>query len=1212
MRHIKHLSLSTVFARLVRRPGAWPVLVSALLLILFILLAPATRNMETPDSNTTFSNGTEPVAPVFDDATLSSGIVFSHLQGDEHLTGMNETLGAGACAFDYDNDGWVDLFLVNGTGQTRYYGSQHWWHLPKGHAMYRNTGNGKFEDVTKQSALFRQSWGMGCTTGDLDNDGDADLLITNFGANLLYRNNGDGTFTDISETSGLKGNSWSTSAAMADYDGDGLLDIYIVNYLKYRQGAHTYEMVSQFRSTMMPSFDATLYPGESNQLYRNTGKLKFVDVTATAGVANPSGRGLGALWLDVNEDRRPDLLVTNDGGFPNTLYLNEGNGSFHDAGNDTRFNDATSSRGIAAADVDNTGNLELAIGAAPGKPTVMLFNDAAQTGLKYQDQARARGVGDDQATQLANWALSQQDFNNDGHVDLFIGNGLLSPDPDSSKLAQGQPSQLLLNQGNGRFVDVTSLSGDALNDSLPSRGVAVADFDNDGALDIYIANNNELGQLLRSNGTRGNWLGLELVARQGNRDARGSRVWLHTPKGRQLRVAGINDTLFSSSDKRLHFGLGDQTRVDKLVVEWSNGDRETFGNVPVNQYTRISQGQTQLQPLPAKSGADTGAGLKLAIGNTRPANRIRYLKWLVESQGLDQSVQELETGLADADESVRLAVIELLQKQKRPEALRIAVDALDDTAPLNRIAAVKAVGSYEDEPATRWLLRRFNDDDARVRVQVTDTFTHFFREEEAVIYRKYLAIPYLIRQLGDTSIEARAAAARALAEAENFRGVDPLIAVLTDESALVRAEAARALGLIRERKAIEALLKTYYDDTEAPVVRAHALIALKRLGYEQTNTLLAKLLQAVIGKPSGPHFKNALEIAGAILEDTDDGVVFNRNDLGRQVARMAEARYRNSPDSGSEVVARLATKVLRSARSKSGIAPLRLLGRSNNPMVSADALLALMDIDSVRAAQYAVSGIASGNPVVQKAVLAKLGEDNIRVAPSRILPLVRNNAVSSAAIKYLGGDASPAVVKSLLGLANDPRESPALRSAALESLMRNSARLAPIPARMLQHADPGLRAASLRYWSKRLPQYLQSPRVPAELVSALGSDARQVKNAAIDILLSRHEAWAERQLEQLCFNPKTDIGIRRRILDGWAMAQHPHGQKSLMRLARLRHDTLRTVAIYKLAEFYPNKIDSFMWSLLNDTREPDNIRLLAASALQPKHKKEIIEVLQRT
>ena len=272
-----------------------------------------------------------PASPVFRDATLSSGLHFIHWQGGQKLEGLDETTGSGACVLDYDNDGWMDLFLVNGSGQSHFYRRTQWWQKPVSSALYRNESDGTFQEVTEGAGLRQTRWGMGCVTGDLDNDGDSDLFLTTLGQNVLYRNNGDGTFTEVTTASGIQGEGWSTSAVLADYDQDGLLDIYVVNYLSYPKGAHTFERDSGFQASARPSFDPTLFNSLPNQLYHNRGGLVFEEVAQSAGVEDASGRGLAALWLDVNQDGYPDLVVSNDKGFPNSLFINLQNGRFQPA-----------------------------------------------------------------------------------------------------------------------------------------------------------------------------------------------------------------------------------------------------------------------------------------------------------------------------------------------------------------------------------------------------------------------------------------------------------------------------------------------------------------------------------------------------------------------------------------------------------------------------------------------------------------------------------------------------------------------------------------------------------------------------------------------------------------------------------------------------------------------------------------------------------------
>ncbi|VAW88401.1 hypothetical protein MNBD_GAMMA18-970, partial [hydrothermal vent metagenome] len=496
---------------------------SSLVAIIIVLLTPSdpfhlAPAQKTENAVTLSSPDTLPASqhiPVFEDDTLESGLILNHLQGDNYLTGIDETLAPGACALDYNNDGWIDLLLVNGSGQTRYYRKQHWWQKRQGHALYKNLGNGKFQDVTQESGLATPSWGMGCVSGDFNNDGHTDLFITNLGSNTLYKNNGEGRFIDVTIPSGISGESWSTSATLADYDGDGLLDIYIANYIKYSKGAKTYEAQSQFEGSIPVTFNATLYDAEPNRLYRNRGKFRFENVSSLAGVEDKDGRSLDAIWLDANNDGQPDIFVSNDGGGgSNTLLINQGNSKFKESSTRMNLSSALAHHSISSGDFDNDGDIDIIITGDQTQTHLLLVNNISDSGKeqwKYSDQAETLGLAKGQFAGYSGWGSGLHDFNNDGWQDLFIANGLVTPDPDTNKITQGQSKQFWLNNGNGEFYETTWNAGDALQDIQSARGTVYADFDNDGDIDIYVAHNNDIGQLLTNTlPTDTQWLGIKL------------------------------------------------------------------------------------------------------------------------------------------------------------------------------------------------------------------------------------------------------------------------------------------------------------------------------------------------------------------------------------------------------------------------------------------------------------------------------------------------------------------------------------------------------------------------------------------------------------------------------------------------------------------------------------------------------------------------------
>ncbi len=1196
---------------------------SGLVAITIVLLTPSTPFHLTPaqkTENTVALSSPDILSasqhiPVFKDYTLESGLVLNHLQGDDHLTGIDETLAPGACALDYNNDGWIDLLLINGSGQTRYYRKQHWWQKRQGHALYKNLGNGKFQDVTQESGLGTPSWGMGCVSGDFNNDGHTDLFITNLGNNTLYKNNGQGQFIDMTIPSGISGESWSTAATLADYDGDGLLDIYIANYIKHSKGAKTYEAQSQFTENTPVTFNATLYDAEPNRLYRNKGEFRFEDVSSLAGVEDKDGRSLDAIWLDANNDGHPDIFVSNDGGGgSNTLLINQGNGKFKESSTRMNLSSALAHHSISSGDFDNDGDIDIIITGDQTKTHLLLVNNITDNGKNqwgYSDRAETLGLAKGQFAGYSGWGSGLHDFNNDGWQDLFIANGLVTPDPDTHKITQGQTKQFWLNTGNGEFHEVTWHAGDALQDIQSARGTVYADFDNDGDIDIYVAHNNDIGQfLLNTLSIDTRWVGIKLIGTRSNRDAIGARVWLNSENITQLKIAGRGDSFLSSNDPRIHFGLGNTNTPLTLTVQWPDGEISNYKNFPLNQYVSIEQGQTTPIPSPAGTIAKSPAStLSLSLGAADPRARIKYIQWITQYAEADQVLPELEAALADSVEAVRLAAITLLKKYKSPDSLRLLIQSLDDKNATIRHASVSAIRDYESEESIRWLLRMFSDSSPDVRIDTAESFAFFFREEEAVIYRKYLAIPYLVRLLDDEEPLVRIAAIRALGDAEKFRAVAPLIGRLKDLDTDVRTEAARALGLIREQRAIKPLLALLKSPHEPPSVKAQSLIALKRLAHDGIPALFKQLLN--IKNPA--EIKLGLDIIIAILLNQDDGSVYNRQKLVTLVDKWyshADTQIFLSKTTLNEPIAQKIITILE----HSGVSPseslIDKLILAKNPEIRAKAYTALLKNGSTEHTALAVQGLADPDESVRNAILYATEKMDFMVPQKILMDSLRNEKTALAAIRALRKNLDLKTVHKLIDIANNEEMNRTLRIAALASASHYSGQFVPLTETLLKHKDSLLKIAALQYWINGYKQPTQQNFLPSELSNALENPNIDVKKAAIDILLLRKEPWARRTLIDLLSNIETDKAVRTYLIKALSQSDMTYSSAMLLKIAQNPLDPIHKLAIEQLVPIQTSLIEKFMWQQLNDPNTEEEIRFLAAESLISKHGKQVLKILQ--
>ncbi len=512
--------------------------------------------------------------PVFADVSDEAGIAFKHSYGDVKMDNIVKASGGGAMFFDYDGDGWLDIYLCNGRynpeicsnrgrnlrGQLR-------------NALYRNNRDGTFTDMTEKAGVAGVNAAFGCSAADFDNDGDLDLLVLCFGPNEFYRNNGDGTFTDISKPSGLDDPLWSLQAVWFDYDGDGLLDVYVVNYLKYD-------------GTKIPFYAPTGFPGpltyqgEPDRLYRNKGDGTFVDVTAEAGLMNPNGRGMGATVADLDNDGLLDVYVTNDA-MGNDFFRNLGGGKFVEDAlvRGMAFGESgqgVSSMGPDAGDVDLDGWLDLYI---PDMDYGCLLINKKEY---FEDVSTPSGLAL-MCGQYTGWGGLLFDYDNDGLLDVFVANG----DPHKEF---GEKATLARNVGDRKFIDVAKDSGPYFEEEYVGRGAACGDFDNDGDLDLLINNLNGPAKLLRNDGgNRNRWLTVAAKLSNGKSDAVGARIRITAGSQTQIRDLIPTRGYLSQSDPRPHFGLGPAGKVDHLEIRWPDGRTTQLSDVPASQILTVVQ-----------------------------------------------------------------------------------------------------------------------------------------------------------------------------------------------------------------------------------------------------------------------------------------------------------------------------------------------------------------------------------------------------------------------------------------------------------------------------------------------------------------------------------------------------------------------------------------------------------------------------------------------
>ncbi len=744
-----------------------------------------------------------PVA--FQDETFVRGIVHRHAQKKDKLTSFEDTLGSGVCVADFNNDGWDDVFFITGSGNRRHFGRQNWWVTPQPNRIYLNKEGVYFDDITELSGITVVEFGLACATADLDNDGLIDLIVANKGGNSIYKNMGDGKFTKQTKALADDPALFSTSILIKDFNGDGLKDILFGNYVNFIQEQNILELNAGYQNQKNINFDPALYDAQPDALFINNGKFQFTP-NATLTTDNRHGRTLSFYESE-------SILALNDKGSTSQIVYLPGK-------NKNLQKIVLNARDAADIEVpDDSGkNLFVASDAAKGGLYAIELGNHDSN-----DKSWDYGINNENNLYLNSWAVLTADFNNDGKTDIFTSNGLAIPHPDTEMTTVGQANTLLLaNTTNHRFEKI-KLNNERI---LSSRGAAYFDFNNDGALDIVINNNNDYASLLTNKTPRTTkWIGLRCIPEHLCEQANitfNNKIVKNAFKAKKHYMSQSTAGVILTTDS------GTKNKI-RISAKSSDVNSSIDAN---NGYYLIDLAKESITPITKKIAANKQDTL------TKREELIFHIK----ANMYNDATKTLTVELLNIENEHKLAIISAIQASGNHAFFPLIEQWANNADTTVSVAAINTLKQLETEETIPTLLNLLESNNESVSCAASNAFEYFYWKDEAVIERKKWAVAALAKRLDTNNIKIRTCAINALAESESYRALVPLLTQLKSTDDWTVSSAAHGLGMLRQTHAIPELQKLLFNHS-SPVVRAQALVALIRLNVAFTEAMENKILQ---------------------------------------------------------------------------------------------------------------------------------------------------------------------------------------------------------------------------------------------------------------------------------------------------------------------------------------------------------------------------------